>query len=119
MVCARCCLSQAVRIVGLAPASLCLAVVLVSSGLAQNAPVSWNRIWHSSEEQEFVRDAIAERHQEPFQNAAKPYTLADLIDMAESNNPETRVAWERARAQAASLGVARSELYPTLVGAVL
>ena len=35
--------------------------------------------------------------------------------MAESHNPETRVAWENARAGAAALGIARSELYPTLV----
>jgi outer membrane protein len=40
--------------------------------------------------------------------------LAELIDLAETHNPETRVAWENARAQAASLGIARSELYPTL-----
>jgi len=45
--------------------------------------------------------------------------LPELIDLAESHNPETRVAWERARAQAAALGVARSELYPTLAAAAL
>jgi outer membrane protein len=45
--------------------------------------------------------------------------LAGLIDLAESHNPETRVAWERARAQAAALGIARSELYPTLAAAAL
>ncbi len=39
--------------------------------------------------------------------------------MAESHNPETRVAWERARAQAAALGIARSELYPTLAAVAL
>ena len=39
--------------------------------------------------------------------------------MAEAHNPATRVSWERARAQAASLGVARSELYPTLAAAAL
>ena len=39
--------------------------------------------------------------------------------MAETHNPETRVAWERARFQAAALGVARSELYPTLAAAAL
>jgi outer membrane protein TolC len=52
-------------------------------------------------------------------DAVKLYSLAELIDLAESHNPETRVAWERARAQAASLGVARSELYPTLAAAAL
>ena len=42
------------------------------------------------------------------------YSLPDLIDLAESHNPETRVAWEGTRAQLAALGVVRSELYPTL-----
>ena len=42
------------------------------------------------------------------------YSLAELIDLAEAHNPETRIAWEGARAQLAALGVARSELYPTL-----
>lgn len=44
----------------------------------------------------------------------KAYSLAELIDLAEAHNPETRVAWEQARAQAAALGIARSELFPTL-----
>jgi outer membrane protein TolC len=42
-----------------------------------------------------------------------------LIDLAESHNPETRVGWENARAQAAALGLARSELYPTLSAVAL
>ena len=46
-------------------------------------------------------------------------SLPELIDLAEAHNPQTRVAWERARAQAAALGVARSELYPTLAAAAL
>jgi outer membrane protein TolC len=50
---------------------------------------------------------------------AKTYSLAELIDLAESHNPETHFAWERARAQAAALGIARSELYPTLAAAAL
>lgn len=46
--------------------------------------------------------------------STKTYSLPELIDLAETHNPQTRVAWERARAQAAALGIARSELYPTL-----
>ena len=38
-------------------------------------------------------------------------SLAELIDLAEAHNPETRVAWENAIAEAAALGIARSELY--------
>jgi len=49
----------------------------------------------------------------------RTYSLAELIDLAESYNPETRVAWENARAQAASLGIARSELFPTVAAAAL
>ena len=45
--------------------------------------------------------------------------MAELIDLAEAHNPETRVAWENARAQAAALGIARSELYPTLSAVAL
>jgi outer membrane protein len=116
---ARVCLSQGTMIVRLGPASLCLAMVLVSSALAQSAPVSWNHPWHSPEEQQFVRDAMAEYIRELPHNSVKTYPLAELIDLAESNNPETRVAWEHARVQAASFGVARSELYPTLAAAAL
>jgi outer membrane protein len=116
---ARIRLSQGAPIVGLAPAKLCLAMVLASSAIAQSAPVSWNRPWHSSEEQKFVHEAMPERIHELPDSPVKTYSLAELIDMAESNNPETRVAWERARAQAASFGVARSELYPTLSAAAL
>lgn len=100
-------------------AMLSLALQLGSCALAQSAPVSWNRPWHSADEQQFVREAIAEYiHQLP-RNSVKMFSLAELIDLAESNNPETRVAWERARAQAAAFGVARSELYPTLAAAAL
>ena len=44
----------------------------------------------------------------------KVYSLAELVDLAEAHNPQTRVAWENARAQAEAVGIARSELYPTL-----
>jgi outer membrane protein len=99
--------------------TLSLALQLGSCALAQSAPVSWSHPWHSADEQQFVREANAEYIHELPRNSVKMYTLAELIDLAESNNPETRVAWERARAQAASLGVARSELYPTLAAAAL
>ena len=50
---------------------------------------------------------------------AKIYTLSELVNIAEQNNPETRVAWENAKARAADLGIAESTLYPTLAAAVL
>jgi outer membrane protein TolC len=47
---------------------------------------------------------------------AHSYTLAELIDIAEHNNPRTRIAWERAKQRANQLGVARSAYYPVLAG---
>ena len=44
------------------------------------------------------------------------YTLAELIDIAEHNNPQTRVVWERAKQRAAQLGIAKSAYYPVLAG---
>jgi outer membrane protein len=45
---------------------------------------------------------------------AHPYTLAELIDVAEQHNPSTRVVWERAKQKAHELGVAKSAYYPKL-----
>ena len=43
-----------------------------------------------------------------------PYRLDELIDLAERNNPKTRMAWESATQAADRLGIARSAYYPRL-----
>ena len=45
-----------------------------------------------------------------------PYTLAELIDIAEHHNPATRTIWERAKQKASELGSAKSAYYPELDG---
>jgi len=45
-----------------------------------------------------------------------PYTLAELIDLAEHHNPSTRAIWERAKQKARELGLAKSAYYPELEG---
>ena len=45
-----------------------------------------------------------------------PYTLPELIELAEVHNPATRTVWERARQKAGELGVAKSAYYPKLDG---
>jgi len=45
-----------------------------------------------------------------------PYTLAELIDVAEHHNPSTRAIWERAKQKARELGLAKSAYYPELDG---
>lgn len=47
------------------------------------------------------------------------YGLADLIDLAESTNPDTRVAWNQARDAALAAGIARSAYLPRLTAAAL
>ena len=49
-------------------------------------------------------------------DATHSYSLAELVDIAEQNNPTARIAWERAKQRAESLGIARSEYFPVLVG---
>jgi outer membrane protein TolC len=44
----------------------------------------------------------------------KTYELPELIDIAERSHPETRVAWEQARAQADAVGLSKSAYYPYL-----
>lgn len=49
-------------------------------------------------------------------DASHPYSLAELIDIGEHNNPTTRIAWEQAKQRAESLGIAKSEYFPVLAG---
>src|SRR5215831_16173310 len=42
------------------------------------------------------------------------YTLPDLIDIAESANPDTRIGWERARQAALAVGIAKAEYLPVI-----
>src|SRR2546430_12079056 len=59
----------------------------------------------------------AERHYYPAIDPRKTYNLAELIDIAQRSNPETRVAWERARQAAAAVGLTESAYYPYIVAA--
>jgi len=91
----------------------------ISRLFAQSPPASSARPWHSSEEQETMRDVQRLSPPTVRIEPGKIYSLAELIDLAEAHNPETRVAWENARAQGASIGIARSELFPTLSAVAL
>jgi len=53
----------------------------------------------------------------PAIDPRKIYSLAELIDIAQHTNPETRVAWERARMAAAAVGLTESAYYPYIVAA--
>ena len=48
-----------------------------------------------------------------------PYTLAELIDIAQSSHPETRIAWDNARRAALAEGIARSTYLPHVSASVI
>jgi outer membrane protein len=85
----------------------------------QSAPVSPNLPWHTVEERKYeqVAQKLAPVTLSP--SSVSAYTLPDLIDFAESHSPKTRAAWESARSRSDALGVARSELFPSLVALAL
>ena len=47
------------------------------------------------------------------------YSLAELIDIAQSNNPLTRTAWNKAREAALAAGIAKSTYLPRLTAAAI
>jgi len=93
--------------------------MLVADGVvfSQKAPSVPDRPWDaSSAKQQLTSPPL---RPPPALDPAKIYTLADLVNIAEQNNPETRVAWENAKARAGDLGIAKSTLYPTLAAVAL
>lgn len=55
---------------------------------------------------------LADPH--PAIDAQHRYTLVELIDVAQANNKETRIAWEQARQAAIGVGIARAAYLPTI-----
>ena len=96
-----------------------LILTSISGMFAQSPPSSPDRPWHSPTEQQIIRDAPSFSPPAFRIDSDGVYSLAELIDLAEAHNPETRVAWENARAQGAALGIARSQLFPTLAAVAL
>src|ERR1700722_20324000 len=88
----------------------------IASG--QSVPPSPDRPWNFSAERQ-IQEAKALPISRLAIDVTKSYSLADLVDFAESNNPETRVAWEGAKERAAALRIAQSELYPVLAAVAL
>jgi len=70
-------------------------------------PPSWEKTSKSS-------DAVWESIRGKKLDTSKPFTLAEVIDITLRNNPDTRWAWENARAGEAKLGQAKSELLPKI-----
>jgi outer membrane protein len=86
---------------------------------AQSSPPSPNQIWHSKAEQGAGRELGAHPEATYSLDPNHHYTLAELVDLAQQHNPETRQAWEQAKARAATLGMARGAWFPTIAAVAL
>lgn len=84
---------------------------------AQKPPAAPDHPWDLSAAKQF--QVPASTVPSPNLDPNKIYTLAELVNIAEQSNPDTRVAWESAKARAGDLGITKSTLYPTLAAAVL
>ena len=98
---------------------LLLILIAAIPVFAQSPPPAPDHAWHTSYERQITKEQRGIRQSAFPIDRERAYSLAELIDLAEAHNPETRVAWESARAQGAALGIARSELYPTLSAVAL
>ncbi len=85
-----------------------------SNCIAQKAPLAPDSLWHAPAKAKLNIRLPAPPLQTYTVSSRKVYTLADLINLAEQHNPQTRYAWQQAKARAAQLGIARAEWYPTI-----
>jgi len=84
----------------------------------EQAPPSADRPWNGPELQRVAGGlsaaAPAAKADGVAIDAKQTYSLPELIDVAQRTNPETRVAWERARQAAIAEGLAEGTYYPRL-----
>src|SRR3984885_8907220 len=97
-------------------ATMLMALVGGAIACAQSAPLSPQQPWQGTTNLPSPPPRSAPAF---VPDPAKIYTLPELINLAEQNNPDTRVAWENAKARAADLGISKSTLYPTMAAVVI
>src|SRR5438309_5158748 len=101
--------------------TLQLLLAIAVANARNDPPPSADRTWSPPNLSKYESELAAQRFKNGEGssrvsiNPRKVYGLADLIDIAQRNNPETRVAWERARQAAAAVGLSESAYYPYLV----
>ena len=97
------------------PFTILLAMLFAgAASIAQRAPASPSQPWQGTPIATPPRSIPAFA---PDPN--KTYNLPELVNIAEQNNPDTRVAWETAKARAADLGISKATLYPTVAAAAV
>src|SRR5271170_5822264 len=99
---------------GLLAIAVAMTSLLSVGAWGQKAPPTPNEPW-LPDHQTLERHTTTVAPHEASIDAGHVYSLGELIDIAESNNPTTQAAWNRAKVTAASVGIAKSELYPTII----
>src|ERR1700693_1279994 len=101
--------------------TLQLLLAITVANARNDPPPSSDRTWAPPNLPNYERDLAAYQPKTPeggSRVSISPrniYNLAELIDIAERNNPETRVGWDRARHAAGAVGLSESAYYPFLV----
>jgi outer membrane protein len=101
--------------------TLQLLLAIAVANARNDPPPSADRTWSPPNLSKYESELAGQRFKNGEEssrvsvNPRKIYNLAELIDIAERNNPETRVAWERARYAAGAVGLSESAYYPFLV----
>lgn len=108
--------SQAV-VTGLLRLSVAVASLLSIGACGQSAPATPNAPW-LPDHRTMEHHTTAVATHEATIDTEHVYTLGELIDIAESNSPMTQAAWNQAKAAAAAVGIAKSDLYPTVIATV-
>jgi len=111
-------ISAARRVAALAMAAgMVLCAGCAAWNPSRNTPPSPSRPWAAPDLPRDSADLVQrERASGPEVSVdpQKTYELPELIDIAQRTNPETRVAWERARQAALTVGLAEGTYYPLL-----
>jgi outer membrane protein len=94
--------------------AVALLAMCSSTALSQLAPPSPSAAWAPPDTEKYKQAMPGIPLPRSPIDSQRVYTVAELIDIAESTNPETRIAWEQAKQQAAALGITKSQLYPQL-----
>ncbi len=99
-----------------------LAVILICSGCYANkalidpysyAPRNSSRTWTPPSS---VKPMPLDDQPPELPTQDQPYSLAEIVDIALSNNQQTKITWAQARSAAAQYGQSQSQFFPQMTG---
>ena len=89
-------------------------IILPMNAMASDPFSTEDLIAHWRPEQSIKLDQAADVSHCAKEKILSPLTLAEVVDLALCNNPQTRSLWASARGQAAQVGVSTAAYLPTL-----